>query len=335
MSRRETVLLLLAFLAGPLAASAHDARPVVVHLQEETEGVRVEWRVPRVNTLAAPPEVQVPEGCTARTPPSRTRMGDSLLFETLWDCESPLPGREITLTWPVFNPGLSTLFRAELSSGEVHSRLLSPGENAWTVPGNASRTGLATDFVVMGVRHILLGLDHLLFALCLMMIARTPRRIVLTVTGFTVAHALTLGLSAIGVVRLSNTLVETAIALSIVFAAAEIARGDRNTLTHRYPVAVAMAFGLLHGFGFASVLAETGLADGRLLTALFSFNIGVELGQLALIFLIGMQVMSARYLARESASRMRRLLRPGRLEPGAAYLIGVAATFWTLQRLLA
>lgn len=334
MRRAPFALLVLAWIASPLSAAAHDARPVVVFLQENADGVQVQWRVPRVSTLAGLPELQVPEGCAVRMPPTRTPMGDSLLIETSWDCESALQGKRLVLTWPLFNPGLSTLFRTELQSGKVHTQLLPPGETAWTIPAEGADGG-GSGFVMMGVRHILLGLDHLLFAVCLMMIAGTPRRIVMTVTGFTVAHAITLGLSTFGLVSLPSSLVETAIALSIVFAAAEIARGDRQTLTYRYPVLAAVTFGLLHGFGFASVLRETGLAEGRALLALLSFNIGVEAGQLALILVIGLQIASLRHLARRSGSKVLNLLAPGRLEPGAAYLVGVAAMFWTLQRYLA
>lgn len=335
MRSTAVLVVVLASFALPSMGSAHDARPVVVHLQEGTEGIQVQWRVPRVSSMAAPPELQIPEGCKVRMPPAQTPMGDSLRVETSWDCEGPLAGKELRLTWPLFNPGLSTLFRAELESGETHSQLLPPGKETWTVPDNGEATGPASGFLLMGIRHILLGLDHLLFAVCLMMIAGTPRRIVMTVTGFTVAHAITLALSTFGLVALPNSLVEAAIALSIVFVAAEIARGNRQTLTFRYPVVAAMIFGLLHGFGFASVLREAGLAGSRAFAALFSFNVGVEAGQLLLIAVIGIQVLSLRHLARRSGTRAARLLGPGRLEPAAAYVIGVAAMFWTVQRLFA
>jgi hypothetical protein len=185
----------------------------------------------------------------------------------------------------------------------------------------------------MGIRHILIGWDHLLFAFCLMVIAGTRRRILFAVTGFTVAHSVTLGLSTVGLVRLPNSLVEAAIALSIVFTATEIARGNRTTLTYRYPVLTAMTFGLLHGFGFASVLRETGLPQTRALLGLLSFNIGVELGQIAFIAFASLLILTARFLARRSRSGIHQLLSGTAVETGLAYAVGSIAMFWTIQRL--
>ncbi len=318
---------------SPSSAQAHDARPVVVHIQESAAGVRTEWRVPRVNSLPAAPELVMPERCSLLAPLINIPEGDSLRIQGTWNCGGSIGSEDVSLTYPVFNPGLSTLFRAELLTGETYSRLLPPGKETWTIPASEKGSGIALDFTLMGIRHILFGLDHLLFAFCLMLIAGTPRRILMTVTGFTVAHAITLGLSSAGFIHLPNQIVEAAIALSIAFAAAEIARGNRTTLTYRYPVLTAMTFGLLHGFGFASVLRQTGLPQTRALLGLLSFNVGVELGQLAFISFTAMLMLTGRFLVSRSETRLHRMLGAASLETGIAYAVGIVATFWTMQRL--
>ena len=145
---------------------------------------------------------------------------------------------------------------------------------------------IAKDYTSLGVRHILEGYDYLLFLACLIMIAGTGRRILITVTGFTVAHSITLALSAFNLLRVPSAPVEAVIALSIVFLASEIAKEPRDTLTYKYPALVSVAFGLLHGLGFASVLRQIGLPQTEIVMGLLFFNIGVEIGQLAFIAMI-------------------------------------------------
>ncbi len=125
-----------------------------------------------------------------------------------------------------------------------------------------------------------------------MVIAGTWRRILITITGFTIAHSITLALSALGLVRVPIPAVEAAIALSIVFLAVEIVRGDKTSLTYRYPIAVSSSFGLLHGFGFAAVLGETGLPQTEIPAALLFFNVGVELGQIAFVLAVVPRISS-------------------------------------------
>jgi hydrogenase/urease accessory protein HupE len=200
------------------------------------------------------------------------------------------------------------------------------------IPEVESFGAVARDYLTLGVRHILEGYDHLLFLVCLMLIAGTGRRILITITGFTIAHSITLVLSALGLVRVPIPPVEAAIALSIVFLAVEIVRCDNNSLTYRYPIAVAAAFGLLHGFGFAAVLGETGLPQTEIPAALLFFNLGVELGQIAFVLAIVLVYQLIRFAG---GTRMNRdvsiaALRP--LQVPAAYAVGILASFWMIQR---
>ena len=180
----------------------------------------------------------------------------------------------------------------------------------------------------MGIEHILIGTDHLLFVLCLMLIAGTFKRLLITVTGFTLAHSLTLSLATLDIVRLPSELVEFLIALSIVLLAVEIVKYNRQKehrqRSLRYPVTVSTVFGLLHGFGFASVLQELGLPASMKLFALLFFNVGVELGQLLFILLITAAMVLA--------IRVVRLQFNHKLTNIAAYAIGICSSYWLLER---
>jgi hydrogenase/urease accessory protein HupE len=173
-----------------------------------------------------------------------------------------------------------------------------------------------------------------LFVACLLFIARTPRRLLITITGFTAAHSITLALSTLDLVRIPTPPVEAAIALSVVFMAWEIVRGDETSLTHRFPVAVSSSFGLLHGFGFAAVLRDIGLPQTELPTALLFFNGGVEIGQILFVFTL----LAAFFVLRPIMVWLLQSARDGEVHWStatvpASYLIGSVASFWMIDRI--
>ncbi|MGB8330076.1 MAG: HupE/UreJ family protein [Polyangiales bacterium] len=230
---------------------------------------------------------------------------------------------------------MSALVRVSRLSGEKHSLVASPAQSEVILPEVESFGSVAHDYLALGVRHILEGYDHLLFVICLLLIAGTARRILVTITGFTIAHSITLALSALGMVHVPVAPVEAAIALSIVFLTLEIVRGDTNSLTYRYPIAVASSFGLLHGFGFAAVLGETGLPQTEIPAALLFFNLGVELGQIIFVLIVTLGYQIARMAARAFADRDLSMASLRRLEKPAAYIVGSLASFWMIQRIAA
>jgi len=190
----------------------------------------------------------------------------------------------------------------------------------------AGRAQISGAYVALGVEHILIGVDHLLFVLGLLWIARRGWPLVKTITAFTVAHSLTLAAVSFGWIGVPEGFVNAMIALSIVFVGVEILRGERgrSSLTLRKPWLVAFAFGLLHGFGFANALLELGLPDGARLLALAAFNVGVEIGQLAFV---GLALLLA------AAWREMTAPTPRRGGPVAAYAVGGVAAFWFVDRL--
>jgi hydrogenase/urease accessory protein HupE len=189
---------------------------------------------------------------------------------------------------------------------------------------------IAGAYLMHGIAHILFGYDHLLFVFALVLIVRNTRVLVWTITAFTVAHSITLALATLGVVRAPGPPVEAAIALSILLLACEIGRirRGRQSLTQRWPWAIAFTFGLLHGFGFAGALAGIGLPRGDVPLALFAFNAGVELGQLAFIAgVLGVVALARRVSLPIVMTRY--------AYPAVTFGIGMLATFWFVERVAA
>ena len=153
------------------------------------------------------------------------------------------------------------------------------------VPEKETPAQIAWTYLVLGVEHILGGIDHLLFVLALLLLVKNKWLLLKTITAFTIAHSITLASAVLGFVQVPSAPVEAVIALSILFLASELAHGrhGKERLTERYPWVVAFTFGLLHGFGFAGALSAVGLPQNEIPLALFQFNVGVEIGQLMFV----------------------------------------------------
>jgi len=193
-----------------------------------------------------------------------------------------------------------------------------------------STLGTMLTYIELGFEHILIGLDHLLFVACLVYISGSRKKLFFTITGFTLAHSITLFLSANGLVTIPIEPVEAVIALSIIFLAWEIAKNQQHSLSLRYPVLVSSSFGLLHGFGFAAVLSDIGLPETEKLMALLSFNIGVELGQIAFVLALFILVKLASLVYQWLQNKPLTL---PMLRLPISYLCGITATFWFIERL--
>jgi hydrogenase/urease accessory protein HupE len=182
---------------------------------------------------------------------------------------------------------------------------------------------IARAYTVLGVEHILSGFDHLMFVIALLFLVGFNRKLLFTITAFTLAHSLTLALSALGLLTLRSPPVEATIALSIVLVAAE-ALHKQQTLSRRWPAVVAFLFGLVHGLGFAGALQEIGLPQKHLAVALLMFNVGVEIGQLLVVALA-----FALYRAFARWPRFVMARAP------ALYFIGTVAAYWSFTRIVA
>lgn len=322
------LILLFAVLFVPIELQGHESRPLYIEIMETKAGnYSQSLKAPRSLPDFNVPKLKIPPGCSADGEVISAFTSDSYIKKRKFNCKDPISGKSLELEYPVLNPSISTIFSISLLNGEIHRKLLKAGELSWTVPEKENRNQIAKEYTLLGMTHIWDGIDHLLFLLCLVFIASTPRRVLITITGFTIAHSITLVLSTLGIVKLPVPPVEAAIALSIVFVASEIARGKKDSLTYKYPVTVSSSFGLLHGFGFASVLRDTGLPQTELPVSLLFFNIGVEIGQV--IFIVA--VLFVLFLLNSVTSNsIKALFKYDKL---AAYVIGSAASFWMLQRI--
>ena len=322
------LIFLLLVLFVPYVTFAHESRPLYLEINETVNNVySLSLKTPRSIPEINVPLLIIPSDCRAKGNAISIFTPQSYVTKQKMSCPGAISEKILGLEYPLFNPSVSTIIRINLLSGEKYSKLLSPGESSWKVPEMENRLGIAKEYVLLGMTHIWDGIDHLLFLLCLIFIAFTPRRILITITGFTIAHSVTLVLSTLGIVKLPVPPVEAAIALSIVFVASEIARGKEDSLTYRYPVTVSSSFGLLHGFGFASVLRDTGLPQTELPVSLLFFNIGVEIGQV--IFIVAVLFVLF-FLNSVTSNSIKALFRYDKL---AAYVIGSVASFWMLQRI--
>jgi hydrogenase/urease accessory protein HupE len=347
-------ILALAILASMGAACAHEARPLSIGIEELAPGhYAVHWRAPASIEAVNAPAVALGAPCRALAEPSRE---DPLAGRALYDCGAGLERATLSIRYRFYNPSIASLVTIERRSGEISTALLGPEISAWPLPAAESLAGVSRSYFELGVKHILIGIDHILFLIGLLFLAGTSaapremplpaaqdgapvrpvrgefgawRRTLVTITGFTLAHSLTLALVALDAIRVSVPTIEALIALSIVFVAAEIARGDRTTIAWRRPVIVASTFGLLHGAGFAAVLREIGLPQTERVAALFFFNVGVEAGQLILVAL----TFAGLFLFRRAAIGVPQLKgSPIPLLKAAGYALGLVSAYWFFER---
>lgn len=327
------ILALALLLLSSLVANAHDSRPLYIELREIQSGIyRLQWKTPPSVPRFEAPGVSMPDACQRQGNIAETADGTGLTRRASYQCDEDVSGQALTIRYPGANPSLSSLVRYDSAAGEHLTAVLGPGEMAWTIPDRVTVTGVAWSYLVLGVEHILIGIDHLLFLLCLLWIAGTGYRILITVTGFTIAHSVTLGLSALEVVQLPVAPVEAVIALSIVFLASEIIRDRRDSLTWRYPISVSSTFGLLHGFGFANALYEVGLPQTELVTALLFFNLGVEVGQLLFVGAVIALGLLYRAFARRSQAVAATSAWRQQGQLVVIYGIGILSCFWLVER---
>jgi hypothetical protein len=309
-------------------AVAHRLSPAFFGLTETAPNTfDVQWKVSISGGLAAVLEPRVPDGCSL-TEGVRTYVVDDVrLQHGALSCPDGLGGKTFTVNG-LDQTQTDVLLRVDYLDGTASNQRLTPWAATVTIPERASALEVVRTYTVLGIEHILLGWDHLLFVLALLLIVKGVGRLVATVTAFTVAHTVTLGAATLGFVHVPSAPVEAVIALSILFLASELARqrAGAGNLTQRFPWVVAFSFGLLHGFGFAGALSEIGIPQQAVPLALLFFNVGVELGQLLFIA----AVFGFGWLVRLSAVRV-----PAIWPRAVAYGVGGVAAFLVVERTIA
>jgi hydrogenase/urease accessory protein HupE len=315
------------------AAHADVFRPAYLELREAGAGrYDVLWKVPaRGDELRLAAYVRFPDGTVALSEPRGVFTGGAHVERWRVQREGGLVGQTVRIDG--LTGGVTdVIVRVERQDGTSQTARLLPERPWFSVEAPAGRAQVAWSYLRLGVEHILGGIDHLLFVLALLLVVHGGAQIFATITAFTVAHSITLAAAALGALHVPGPPVEACIALSIVFVAAEVVHGLRGRpgLTARAPWLVAFTFGLLHGLGFAGALAEVGLPEKAIPLALLTFNVGVELGQLAFVA----AVLAASFVLLRLRLRLR-LPAPRALAYLPAYAIGAVATLWLLERVAA
>jgi hydrogenase/urease accessory protein HupE len=304
---------------------AHEARPGYLQLtQTAPTTIELLLKVPAVGDMRLSLSPRLPGHCEPIAPAVAHTVDGAYTERATLSCATSLTGETIRID------GLSStltdvLVRFERLDGTVQVVRLTPAAPSFVVEELPGALEVARTYLTIGIQHILLGIDHLLFVLALLLVVVGWRRLVATITAFTVAHSITLAAATLGFVSVPQQPVEAVIALSIVFVAGEIVHisQGRPSMTRRWPWIVALVFGLLHGLGFAGALSEVGLPEQSIPLALLLFNLGVELGQLLFIG----AVAAVAFLFRAVDTRW-----PLWTKVLPAYGIGTIAVFWVVER---
>ena len=323
-----TILLFLAVLCPGLVspAGAHESQPGMLELNQLTDTrFEVVWRAPIYYGKPHPARLELPDNWQTIGNPTVRQLSDSALHRSIVEVPNGAIDGSV-VRFPRLESTITDVFivmtRLDGSQSSLVVRPTQPfaelrGERPWYVS--------AREYLVLGLHHILTGVDHLLFVLGLLLIVSCRWMLLKTITAFTIAHSITLAIATLGYASAPGPPLNAAIALSILFLGPEIVRVWRGqtSFTIRHPWVVAFAFGLLHGFGFASGLSTTGLPSAEIPVALLLFNIGVEIGQLFFVAII---------LLLERSFRILEVRWPRWAEVMPAYTVGGLGAFWTIQR---
>jgi hydrogenase/urease accessory protein HupE len=319
-------VLLAVVCSAPVAALAHGLDPAALTLTETAPGVfDVHWRASALRLPGADVRPVLPARCRTTSAVSATDGGDHVGLRWTVDCGADgLAGATISIA-DLAAAKINALLSVTRLDGEAIQSVLGPRTPSFDVPAHAGATAVVRGYVTLGIEHILSGPDHLLFVLGLLLLVSASRLLVQTITAFTLGHSITLSAAALGVATVPSRPVEVLIAVSVLTLAVELARAPREpTWLRRFPWAMAIAFGLLHGFGFAGALAEAGLPSGQIPLALVSFNAGIEVGQLAFV---AAMLLAATFVRRSLPSLATYSTSP------AVYAMGILSAYWCLERM--
>ena len=319
-------LILLLFIFTFINGWSHEIRPAYLQIIQTSETTyEVFWKVPRMGDQVPKIHPIFPPFFSVEELKNPNQTPTSAIYSYRISSQETLQGNILTI-YGLNKTLIDALVTITYLNGEKVTLMLQPDKDSTIIPGETSTSDVVKTYTLLGFEHILLGIDHLLFVLALILITKGRWKILKTITAFTIAHSITLSLAALGYVNFPTPPVEAVIALSIVFLAVEIINNlnGKQTITSKKPWLVAFTFGLLHGFGFAGALANIGLPQQDIPWALAFFNIGVELGQIAFVLVV---LIFIRLLALKKKW-------PLFVKKVPAYAIGSLAAFWLVERVV-
>jgi hydrogenase/urease accessory protein HupE len=325
---QKALIISLIFLSAVVVqiALAHESQPGSLELRQTgPDRWDVTWRAPIYYGRPHPARLELPEEWQTIGQPTRRQRSDAIIFHRVISTGGKstdgkiirFPGLETTIT--------DVFIRLTRLDGSVMTAVARPTKPWAELRGKRPWHATAVEYMGTGFHHILLGVDHLLFVLGLLLIVRGRLMLLKTITSFTLAHSITLAIATLGYASAPLPPLNAAIALSILFLGPEVVRSRRGetSLTIKFPWVVAFAFGLLHGFGFASGLSTTGMPRAELPWALLWFNVGVEIGQLVFVLLA---------LALVGAFKVLEIRWPRWALAVPGYAVGSLGAYWTIQR---
>jgi hydrogenase/urease accessory protein HupE len=327
MMCRLFILLTMVLVANwPRVVFGHEVRPAYLELRQTgAESWSVLWKVPAQGNMRLSIHPRFPENCASTSEPITTLTSSAYVQRTAIRCKGGLVGRTVDIEG-LQSTMTDVLVRSVRTGSAVQVAHLTPAMTSVVIEVVPGFLKVARTYMTLGVEHILGGVDHLLFVLGLLLIVESRLVLIKTITAFTVAHSATLAAATLEWLHVAQPPVEAVIALSILFLATELVkqRHGHAGLMKRYPWIVAFLFGLLHGFGFASALRAVGLPEGDIPLALFTFNAGVEVGQLMFVSVVLLSLAALRRLS---------IRVPGWAVSLPGYGVGATAAFWWMQRM--
>ena len=308
---------LVLFLFAITHVSAHEFNPahlVINELNDELNTYEATWMYPYKN-IGTRGEVIFPDFCSVESK-DLYYQGKYINEELDLTCSSTIKGSLIEITkLSVLTDALVTI---NFSNDETFEGLVNNKNTSILVPNKNEY--LPTSYIYLGFDHLLNGLDHILFVVGLMFLVVGTINLIKTITAFTIAHSITLGLSVFNIIKLPQATIEIMIALTIVYLAAEIKNSKKYEFT---PWNLAFGFGLLHGLGFAGALSDIGIENNEILLSLLFFNIGIEIGQLVLIPFIWIFIFIANNYNFYKKSVV-----------FSSYFVGSMGAYWVISRFI-
>ena len=323
----RALLAVLVLIASARVAHAHEVRPGFLELRETgPDTYSFLWKKPSGGEIEIYIAPIIPKECRLATSGQQQLTPGALVVRGTLRCEGGIQGKTVAIDG-LESTITDVIIRVHHADGRLESHLLKPVNPSVTLGAQTTGWQRSRAYLRLGIEHILLGIDHLLFVLGLLLIVGDRWMLVKTITSFTIAHSITLAIATLGYASAPIAPLNASIALSILFLGPEIVRRWRGqtSFTIRHPWVVAFAFGLLHGFGFASGLTTMGLPQAEIPLALLLFNVGVEIGQ---IFFVVMIVLL------ERAFRTLEVRWPRLVEAMPGYAVGSLGAYWTIQRTL-
>ena len=319
----------LLFMVQAAGVWAHPLAPSLLEVTEsETGRAEVTWKTPMTRIPGREMRPRLPSFCQPVDLPTLGREKTGIVERWEVECGGrSLEGATIEVEG-IERARTDVLLRVGFADGRSFRTVLRPASPSFVVPERERARDVLQAYVRLGFQHILSGIDHLLFVLGLIVLVKGGRKLIGVITAFTLGHSVSLSLAALGLIHIPAMPVDVLIALSIFILGVELLRDpeEKPGLVRRYPWAMTTGFGFLHGLGFAGALVEVGMPDGEIPLALFSFNVGIEIGQLLFVFVV---------LLNRTALRFLDFHWPQWSTRATAYAVGSLAAFWLVDRFVA